>query len=68
MWNYASDRLSVGIRSPTGEVISRVPAKAQSTFETRLILEKASIFIEYEYPMRGSGSQNTVIKILNATP
>ena len=28
LWNTVSDRLSVSIRSPSGELVGRVPAKA----------------------------------------
>lgn len=68
MWNNASDRMSVSIRSPTGEIIERVPARTASVLETRLVLERATVIVEYQFPTRGNGSQNTVIKIINATP
>ncbi|HBR31864.1 MAG TPA: peptidase, partial [Clostridiales bacterium] len=68
MWNNESDRFSVSIISPTGEIVGRVPAKAGSRYESRLILERSTVIIEYYFPERGSGAQNTVIKIIDATP
>ena len=68
LWNNASDRFSVSVRSPTGEVVGRVPAKTGTTFSARLVMEKASVTIEYYFPLEGSGSQLTLIKLFNATP
>ncbi|OGO93624.1 MAG: hypothetical protein A2Y17_00765 [Clostridiales bacterium GWF2_38_85] len=67
MWNNASDRISVAIRSPTGELITRIPAKSGVKFEAKLVFEKATVIVEYYFPSRGSGSQRTVIKLINAT-
>ncbi|NLK39937.1 MAG: S8 family peptidase [Clostridiales bacterium] len=66
--NSASDRISVSIRSPTGETIGRVPAKPGSTLQSRLVLERATVIVEYFFPLEGSGGQETTVKILNATP
>jgi len=68
MYSSAADRVSVSITSPTGEVIERFPAVDLGRLETRLILEQATVIVEYHFPTRGKGSQHTVIKILNATP
>ncbi len=68
IWNNFTDRMSVSIKSPTGEIVSRVPARSGITFEERLVLERATIIVEYNFPLQGSGSQLTTIKILNPTP
>ncbi|MHC1724046.1 MAG: S8 family peptidase [Aminipila sp.] len=65
--NRVSDRTSVSVRSPTGELISRVPAKAGRTFTTKLVLERSEVSISYYYPIEGSGDQVTIVKILDAT-
>ena len=65
--NRVSDRTSVSVRSPTGELISRVPAKAGRTFTTRLVLERSEVTISYYYPIEGSGDQVTIVRILEAT-
>ena len=68
LWNYASDRISVAVRSPTGEQIARVPARSGTSYTSKLILEHASVTIEYFFPIEQSGAQLTRIKILSATP
>ncbi|QHI73983.1 S8 family serine peptidase [Aminipila terrae] len=66
--NKYSDRISVSARSPTGEIISRIPAKAGRTYTTQLVLEPSKISVSYYFPVGGSGNQATIIKIRNATP
>lgn len=66
--NSASDRISVSLKSPTGELISRVPAKGGTTYTTRLVLEKAKVTVQYFFPLSINSGQATVIKIENATP
>ena len=68
IWSSASDRISVGVRSPTGERIGFVPPRSGAVLDTRLILEEAGVSILYFFPVEGSGSQLTVVKIFNATP
>lgn len=66
--NKYSDRISVSMSSPTGELISRVPAKSGYTFTTQLVLEPSRINISYYFPVGGSGNQVTIVKVLDATP
>ena len=66
--NTASDRISVSLKSPTGELVSRIPAKGGTTYTTRLVLERARVTIEYYFPLSLSSGQATIVKIENATP
>lgn len=66
--NRFSDRLSVSLRSPTGELIERVPAKAAYSLTTHLVLERAEVNISYHFPIEGSGDQVTLVKIRDPTP
>nr|WP_315025130.1 S8 family peptidase [uncultured Aminipila sp.] len=66
--NKYSDRISVSVRSPTGELISRVPAKAGRTFTTQLVLERSLVTVSYFFPVGGSGNQATIVRLLDATP
>ncbi|MBN7774533.1 S8 family peptidase [Clostridium aminobutyricum] len=68
IWNNISDRLSVSIRSPTGELIERVPAKSGSVLDTKLILENSRVTVNYYFPVEGSGGQLTAVRIIDATP
>ncbi|GHV01072.1 hypothetical protein FACS1894211_10010 [Clostridia bacterium] len=68
IWNNPADRLSVSVKSPAGELISRLPAKSGTYFETRLVLERSVVRINYSFPIEGSSSQLTVVRILDPTP
>lgn len=68
IWSSASDKLSASVRSPTGEVIGRVPARSGISITEKLILEPAVVTIEYYFPVEGSSDQLTVVKVVNATP
>ncbi len=66
--NSASDRISVSLTSPTGEIVGRIPAKGGTSYTSRLVLEKAKVTIQYYFPLSISSGQATIIKIENATP
>ena len=66
--NPVSDRISVSIKSPSGEVVGRIPAKSGTTLTTSLIFERSRITVEYYYPVTGSSGQVTIVKIQDATP
>ncbi len=66
--NTISDRISVSVRSPTGELVSRVPPTSGYTFRSQLVLERSRITVSYYYPLEGSGDQVTIVRILDATP
>ena len=70
VWNTVADRLSVSLRSPSGELVGRVPAKPGigPAADVKLVLEASRVQIEYHFPVEGSGGQLTVIRILGATP
>lgn len=65
--NRICDRVSASVRSPTGELVSRVPAKSGSTFTTQLVLERSEVSITYFYPLEGSGDQVTIVRLRKAT-
>jgi subtilisin family serine protease len=66
--NRAADQISVSVRSPSGELAARVPARSGVITESKLVLENARIIIEYFFPLELSGSQLTIVRIVNATP
>ena len=66
--NSASDRISVSLKSPTGEIVTRIPARAGTTYTSRLVLERAKVTIQYFFPLSISSGQATIVKIENATP
>ena len=70
VWNTVADRLSVSVRSPSGALVGRVPARPgpSPAIDVKLVLEAARVQIEYHFPVEGSGGQLSVIRILGATP
>lgn len=68
IWTEVSDRISVSIRSPTGDLVPRVPARSGATSLSDLLLEKSSVSVTYFFPIEGMGGQLTAIKIIDATP
>lgn len=70
VWNTVADRISLSVRSPSGELVGRVPARPGSdpAADVKLVLEAARVQIEYHFPVEGSGGQLSVIRILGATP
>lgn len=67
LWNEISDRISIAVRSPTGEFVSKVPARPNLTYSSRLALERSTVDISYYFPVEGTGSQQTVLRIHDAT-
>ena len=70
VWNTVADRISLSVRSPSGELVGRVPARpgASPAADVKLVLEAARVQIEYHFPVEGSGGQLSVIRILGITP
>ncbi|MDP4120930.1 MAG: S8 family peptidase [Bacillota bacterium] len=69
LWTYSSDKISISITSPTGEVVGPIAFRAGAHFESKLVLERARVIIEFIFPSGlGIISQLTVIKIIDPTP
>lgn len=68
IWIGPADRMSVGVTTPLGQVIERVPAKPGTTLEYKLVFENSIVRISYEFPVDLSGSQLITVSILNPTP
>ncbi|MEA4814746.1 MAG: S8 family peptidase [Oscillospiraceae bacterium] len=68
IWNSVSDRISISVRSPTGELVARLPPKSEDITITNLVFEKAVVRVAYYFPLEGSGGQLTVVNVKNATP
>ncbi|MEA5084157.1 MAG: S8 family peptidase [Lachnospiraceae bacterium] len=65
--NRISDKVSVSVRSPTGELVGRVQAKAGTTITAQLVLEPTTVTVSYYFPIEGSGDQVTIVRLLNAS-
>ncbi|MDR3240168.1 MAG: S8 family peptidase [Clostridiales bacterium] len=63
-----TDRTSVSITSPLGEVVARRPVKSSEIFFHQYILERSFASIEYSFPTSKSGSQLIIIHVADPTP
>jgi len=62
------DRMSVSLKSPTGEVVPRAVARSGAQIETNLVLERAKTVVQYFFPVSRAGIQTTLIKFYHPTP
>lgn len=68
LWARVSDKLSVAIRSPIGQVIERVPIIPNETTVYTFGLERTQISITYNYPDAETGMENVIIRFQNPAP
>ncbi|MDF2613672.1 MAG: peptidase and in kexin sedolisin [Clostridia bacterium] len=68
IWASISDKLSVSIRSPIGQVINKVPVIANETTAYSLGLEQSLIIVTYNYPDIQTGAENIIVRFQNPTP
>ena len=54
IYGPAYDKISVGVMSPTGEVISRIPFKVGLEYTERLVFESTTISIRYQKSVNNS--------------
>lgn len=67
IWSDAPDRISVSVRSPTGELVERVPAKSNLRVTNSLIFEQSKVGIEYFFPLEEKGAQLTIVRLIDPT-
>lgn len=68
IWNSVSDRLSVSLRSPSGELVESLSRRSGRIAITKLLIEHSTVRVVYYFPLEGSGGQLTVVRVVNATP
>ena len=67
IYAYPSDKLSIGITSPTGEFIKPIPVRNTLVYETSLLLEKSKITVKYEFASEKNAGEEIIIKIADPT-
>lgn len=65
IWGLKPDKLSIGIISPSGEVIEKIPAKLQAVEEIKFIFEGSNLNLQYFFPQESNGDEQIRIAIRN---
>lgn len=66
-WGHPPDIYSVGLVSPLGEVVERIPARFSQNQEISFILENTSLFIAYGLVAAESGGEVIFFRFLSPT-
>ncbi|WP_242863928.1 S8 family peptidase [Clostridium tepidiprofundi] len=66
IWCSKPDKISLGIVSPSGEVIEKIPARIQEVEEIKFIFEGSSVFVKYYLPEEITGDELICVNIKNA--
>ena len=67
LWTRVSDKVSIGLRSPIGQVIERIPIIPNETTVYTFGLERSIIAVTYNYPDVQTGFENIIIRFENPT-
>ncbi|MEG0774279.1 S8 family peptidase [Clostridium sp.] len=67
-WCSYPDKVSVGLVSPSGQIIPRIAIKPNEKREVEFIFEKSMATISYFYPENRTGDENVLINIRNVAP
>ena len=67
LWTRVPDKVAVGIRSPIGQVVERIPIVPGETTTYTFGLERSIITVTYNYPDIQTGFENIVIRFENPT-
>lgn len=65
LWFSKPDRVSVGVVSPSGEIIEPIPPKLMEEEETSLVLEESIVKISYNFPEESTGDEFVLLSIVN---
>lgn len=66
IWCRKPDKISIGIVSPSGEVIEKIQAKLMESEEIKFIFEGSRVFVQYYYPEEITGDELISVQIKNA--
>lgn len=65
-WCTYSDKISIGLISPSGQVIPRLPVKINQKTNVNFLFEKSKASISYFYPENKTGDELINIEIFDA--
>lgn len=64
IWSFSPDIISVGVVSPIGETIDRVPPQNKYSQEFNMPLGSGRVMIEYSIPISRGGDNLTTVKLI----
>ncbi|WP_330626141.1 S8 family peptidase [Vallitalea guaymasensis] len=67
IWSNAPDKISISITSPTGEFIDRIPATLAKKEEIKFLLERTTIYIEYQLSEGRTGDEVIFVRMEDPT-
>ena len=67
IWGMNPQILSVGLVSPTGEVIPRIPARIRRSETYRLLFEETIVTVEYDLTESDSGDELILVRLEKPT-
>lgn len=65
IWCKKPDKVSVGVVSPSGEVIEKIPARRGEAEQVTFVYENSKLFVQYFLPEEATGDELIRIKIEN---
>ncbi len=68
LYSYGVDKVSVGLKTPLGEVLDIIPSQNNMIYKSKFVLEDSIVTIKYNYPSPKNGNQETIILIKAPTP
>ena len=68
LWGNSPDIISVAFISPSGEMISRIPARVGQSDTVEFLLEKSKIDISYSLVEAGGGAELIFMRFIDPTP
>lgn len=68
LWGHPPELFSIGLQSPVGELVPRIPARLGQTETVQFILENTRAYVNYELVQNTSGSQLIFLRLENPTP
>lgn len=68
IWSTYPDKISIGMISPSGQVIPKIPVKISQQETLNFIYEKTNVSIQYFFPISSSGNELILIYFEKPTP
>lgn len=68
IWGYTPDKISVGIHSPSGEIVEKVAVRNKDSEIFRLVFYDTTIYVTYYIAIGSHGDQLTVVRLQNPEP